>query len=193
MTDDKAGGMTTDAPAVEINFVGSRNERPPLVRLLFDVVLRNASEGERWFVLPNTLRPASEAEGGGVFAVEAYAAGGQGRVVVCRFLGTGDFQALLLPAGAEITMRRFPISIWSDPSEGSVAIRVIIARRLTVAGEDALDWMGINLICDRRADVDAEERRMLGAKYSPDYREVPAAVDEERRIELQVGLKEGGT
>jgi hypothetical protein len=156
-------------------------------------VLRNAGEGDRWFVLPNTLRSPAEAEGGGVFAVEAYAAGGRGRVVVCRFLGTGDFQALLLPPGAEIKIRRFPISIWSDPPEGSVAIRVIIAGRVTIAGEDALDWMGINPLCDRQADVNAEERRMLGAKYSPDYREVPAAVDEERRIELQVGLKEGRT
>jgi len=183
--------MATVAPVVEIEFAGSRNERPPLVSLRFDIVLRNASKEERWFVLPHTLRPPSEAEGGGVFAVEAFAASGRGRVVVCRFLGTGDFQALCLPAGAEIRIGRFPMAIWSDPPGGSIPIRVMVARRLTVAGEDALDWVGINPLCDRQADVNADERRMLGAKYTPDYREVPVAVDEERRIDLQVDLTKG--
>jgi hypothetical protein len=183
--------MATDAPPVEVRFVASRAERPPLVRLLFDIVLRNTSDGERWFVLPNTLRPPSEAEGGGVFAGEAEAPGGRGRVVICRFLGTGDFQVLLLPAGAEIKIRRFPMSIWSDPLDGPTPVRVIIARRITIAGEDAPDWIGIYPLCDREADVDAEERQMLGAKYTPDYHEVPAMIDEERRIDLQVTLKKG--
>src|SRR5438132_662426 len=106
----------TPRPPAEIKFREMHFRKPPLVELVFDVLLRNDRAQPRWFLLPSNLGPghASIGEKGGVDALEVFAPRGSGRVVIGHFLGTGGFQALLLPAHAEIHLRALPISYWGD-------------------------------------------------------------------------------
>src|SRR5207249_2414368 len=100
--------VTTSHPAAEIKFREMHFRKPPLVELIFDVVLRNDRRSPRWFLLPSKLGPGQASmEKGGIDALEVYAPRGKGRVRIGHFLGTGGFQALLLPPHAEIRLRNF--------------------------------------------------------------------------------------
>jgi len=88
-----------------------RLRKPPLAELYFDIVLHNDRAEPRWFLLPGNFGPGTSPLGtrGGVDTVEVFAPHGSGRVIVGHFLGTGGFQALLLPAHAQIRLRMFPV------------------------------------------------------------------------------------
>src|SRR5205807_9528699 len=128
--------------------------RPPLAYLSFDVVLRNDRKSPRWFLLPSNLGSghAPIGEKGGVDNLEVYAPRGKGRVRLGRFLGTGGFQALLLPPHAEIRLRLFPISYWGETPE-RLRIEVVIARTFSIGGERAEKWFGSQPLSSVKADI----------------------------------------
>src|ERR1700730_17082211 len=123
----------TPRPAAEIKFREMRLRKPPLVELYFDVLLRNNQAEPRWFLLPSNLSSESAPAGakGGVDGVEVFAPHGKGRVIIGHFLGTGGFQALLLPAHAEVRLRMFPISYWGDLPD-RIQVDVVAAKRLMI-------------------------------------------------------------
>ena len=125
----------------EIEFVDLRPGRPPLAYLTFDVRLRNDTGSSKWFLLPSNIGPGHAPIGGkgGVDALEAFLLLRTGRVTLGHFLGTGGFNALLLPAHADIRLRRFPISYWGELPE-SVSIEIVIAKSLTIGSESAESW-----------------------------------------------------
>jgi hypothetical protein len=180
-------------PAAEIKFRDLRFGKPPLVYLYFDVVLRNNRTEPRWFLLPNNLpAAASVAAKGGVDKVEVFAPQGAGRVIIGHFLGTGGFQALLLPAGAEVRLRHFPISYWGDLPD-QLQVEVVMAKHLTVGGESAEAWFGVNPSSSVSADIaeSAEDwKRQVSSRATPDNREVATFADEDSRIKLQASLSE---
>ncbi len=92
----------TSRPAAEIKFREMHFRKPPLVELIFDVVLRNDRTEPRWFLLPSNLNPEKTGipTKGGVDTLEVSEPRGNGRVIIGHFLGTGGFQALLLPTHA---------------------------------------------------------------------------------------------
>src|SRR6476660_1359608 len=94
------GQRNLDKSPAEIKFVDMRLGRPPLAYLTFDVRLRNDSGSSKWFLLPSNIGSGHEPIGGkgGVDALEAFLLLRTGRVTLGHFLGTGGFNALLLPA-----------------------------------------------------------------------------------------------
>src|SRR6185369_15763748 len=140
--------------AMEIKFRNMRFGRPPLVYLSFDVLLRNEEESPRWFLLPSNLGSGHGpiGEKGGVDTLEVFSPRGKGRVVVGRFLGTGGFNALLLPPGAAVRLRLFPISYWGDPPD-NLEIEIVIAKELTIGSEKAENWFGKSPMSGVKADI----------------------------------------
>src|SRR5882724_5358253 len=124
-------------PPVKIKFVEMHFRKPPLVELVFDVVLRNDRAQPRWFLLPSHMYPNKPGipENGGVDTLEVFAPRGKGRVIIGRFLGTGGFQALLLPAHAQIHLRALPVEYWGDVPD-RLQLEVVTAKRLTIGGKD---------------------------------------------------------
>src|SRR5260370_1118391 len=164
--------------------------KPPLVELYFDVVLRNDRSEPRWFLLPSNLDPESAAIGtkGGVDGVEVFAPHGTGRVIIGHFLGTGGFNALLLPARAQVRLRMFPISYWGELPE-YLQIGVVTAKHLTIGGESAESWFGVNAMSRARADIaesSLNPRRVLRAKHAPDNKEVAKTIEEDGRFAVRV-------
>jgi hypothetical protein len=180
------------APA-EIKFRELRMRKPPLVELYFDVALRNDHVEPRWFLVHSNLGPGTSAllTKGGVDGVEVFGPRGKGRVVIGHFLGTGGFYALLLPARAEVRLRMFPISYWGDLPD-HVQVEVVVAKRLTIGGEPAAAWFGLNPTCSARADITESvlsQTRMLRSWHTPDRKEVTTLSEGESRVELAVSLK----
>ncbi len=182
---------TSPRPPVEIKFREMRFGKPPLVYMFFDVVLRNHRAESRWFLLPSNLGTVTAASQGGVDTLEVYAPRGTGRVPVGRFLGRGGFQALLLPAGAEVRLRLFPVSFWGDLPD-QLQIEVVTAKRLTVGGEEAAVWFGVDPATSVKADIAENPRSWthVSSRSTPDGREVAVLVEEDDRIKLQVPLGE---
>jgi hypothetical protein len=180
-------------PPAEITFREMRLRKPPLAELNFNVTLHNYQTGPRWFLLPSNLGPGMSAllTKGGVDTVEVFAPRGSGRVIVGHFLGTGGFYALLLPAHAEVHLQMFPISYWGDPPD-QLQLEVRTAKRLTVGGEPAAAWFGLNPTSSARATI-AESAlspaRMISSRHSPDGKEVKATIEGESRFTLRVPLK----
>ena len=181
-------------PAAEIKFREMHFRKPPLVELVFDVVLRNGRAHPRWFLLPSNLGPGHGliGEKGGVDTLEVFAPRGKGRVIIGHFLGTGGFQALLLPAHAEIHLRALSISYWGDVPD-RLSLEVLVAKRLMIGNESARSWFQVNPMCSSKADVGetaVAHTRMLGSRHTLDNKEVTTLIDEDLRLELQVSLKD---
>ena len=179
--------------AMEIKFRNMRFGRPPLVYLSFDVLLRNEEESPRWFLLPSNLGSGHGpiGEKGGVDTLEVFSPRGKGRVVVGRFLGTGGFNALLLPPGAAVRLRLFPISYWGDPPD-NLEIEIVIAKELTIGSEKAENWFGKSPMSGVKADIaEATENpmRMRTSRRTKDNKEVVPVIEEDRRLRLQVSLE----
>ena len=181
-------------PAAQIEFREMHFRKPPLVELIFDVVLRNDRAQPRWFILPSNLN--AEKPGipmtGGVDTLEVLAPRGKGRVIIGHFLGTGGFQALLLPAHAEIHLRALPISYWGDVPD-RVPVEVIVAKRLRIAGESARTWFQVNPMCSTKADISETangQTALPHSRHTPDNKEVTTLIDEDLRLELRVPLKD---
>ena len=129
---------------------------------------------------------------GGVDTLEVLAPRGKGRVIIGRFLGTGSFQALLLPAHAEIHLRALPISYWGDVPD-RVPVEVIVAKRLRIAGESARTWFQVNPMCSTKADISETangQTAMPHSRHTRDNKEVRTLIDEDLRLELRVPLKD---
>jgi hypothetical protein len=185
--------LAQSRPLAEIQFQELRFRTPPLVELVFDVVLRNDRAQPRWFLIPSNLNPQKTGipSIGGVDALEVFAPTGKGRVVLGHFLGTGGFQALLLPAHAEIHLRALPISYWGDVPD-DLALEIIVAKRLMIDGESARRWFQVNPMCSTSADITeaiSGRTRMLHSRHTSDNKEVTTLIDEDRRLNLPVSLR----
>lgn len=179
-------------PAAEIGFVEMRFGKPPLINLSFDVVLRNDHSSPRWFLLPANLGSGRAAVGekGGVDALEVFVPEGLGKVIIGRFLGTGGFNAILLPPRAEIRLRRFPISYWGDAPDG-LKIEIVIAKDLKIGSDEAASWFGMNPLSSAAADIregSESTMRIQKSKRTPDNKEVSPVIEVERRLTIGVSL-----
>jgi hypothetical protein len=184
----------TSQPAIEIKFRGMRFGKRPLAYLTFDVILRNHEESARWFLLPSNIGSGHAAVGekGGVDTLEVFSPRGTGRVVVGRFLGTGGFNALLLPAHAVVRLRVFPISYWGEPP-AKLQIEFVIAKHLTIGGDTAENWFGESPMSSVKADIAEDAENAMGmrtSKQTPDKKEVTPMIEEDRRLRLQVSLED---
>ncbi|MFN2531944.1 MAG: hypothetical protein ABR555_11660 [Pyrinomonadaceae bacterium] len=187
------GAFAQSRPPAEIQFHEMHFRTPPLVELVFDIVLRNNRTQPRWFLIPSNLNPKESGipSTGGVDGLEVFAPTGKGRVVLGHFLGTGGFQALLLPAHGEIHLRALPISYWGDVPD-DLRVEIIVAKRLIINGESARKWFQVNPMSSTGADITeaiSGRTRMLHSRHTSDHKEVTTVIDEDRRLNLPVSLK----
>jgi hypothetical protein len=183
----------SDFPFVDMKFLEKQDGHPPQVMLLFDISLYNRHPEPRWFLLPDNIFSSSGGvKNGGVNGIEVFALSGKGHVVIGHFQGTGGFQALLLPARAQVTIRRFPITVWEKLPTGALPIEVVVANELAVGDEAAPKWFDVNPMSDAQADVSAGQREMLGSKHTTNFKEVPVSLLQDQRMKLQVDLVESG-
>lgn len=181
-------GMQFTLPPVKITFTRKNYHRPPLVGLFFNITLRNERLEPQWFLLPSKLNHPTELLSGGIDGVEVFRFGGQGRVVVGHFQGTGGFQAVLLPGNAEVTLHDFPIAFWGSLPEDSILVDVVIADQLLIGREAAQTWLGNDFMSDRQADVTSSQQEQLGSRYTPDRSEISVSMIGEHHITQQVDL-----
>jgi len=152
--------MTLETTGVHILFRDLYLERPPKVRLYMDVWLDNAPDQPRWFLLPDEVSGEREGPVRRISSLQVYELRDNGRAWVGHFYGEGGFQALLLPPGAHVVLRGFPVLYWGEIPDAA-DLEVIAAETLTVGEKPAASWFGIDptcdrRTCDRRADVSAE-------------------------------------
>jgi len=106
--------MTLETTGVHILFRDLYLERPPKVRLYMDVWLDNAPDQPRWFLLPDEVSGEREGPARRISSLQVYELRDNGRVWVGHFCGEGGFQALLLPPGAHVVLRGFPVLYWGE-------------------------------------------------------------------------------
>ncbi len=176
--------------AIEMRYMGLHRQKPPQITLIFDMTLRNERSVPRWFIIPYSLSPGVKYEKSGVYGVSIFGFEGKGKVIVSRFHGTGNFQALLLPASATIKLRNFTIEYWGELPKDSLPIEVVTATNLTIGSQTARAWLGRDPTSDKRADVTQQHLQILSSKYTSDDRELPVSIVEERRFKLNVNLSQ---
>lgn len=170
--------------AVEMRLVAKQYERPPVMKLTFDVKLHNRSAETVWFLLPDRIAIPPLPVRTGIFGVVVSALSGRGRVVIARFAGTGRFQAILLPANGEIMLRHLPITFRGELPKTSLPVEVVLAQDFTISGEPAAHWLGIDPVSDAKADVSMENPERLLSKDMPGLAEVPVIIVGAQRIEI---------
>lgn len=185
-------GFASRAP-VEMSFRELRAGTPPLVTLYFDITLRNQREEPRWFLLPKSLAPKSPAIGstGGVDGLEVISPTGTGRVIIGRFLGTGGFQAMLLPPQSTVKLVALPIEYWGDLPERA-EVEIAIARHVYIDGHDIRDWFAVDPTCSNGAEVaetPGAPMSIVEARRVPEMKELPIVIDDDVRIALRVWLE----
>jgi len=168
--------------AVSAQYAGSQPNQPPFVTRFFDVTLKNEAKEPRWFIFPRSLtQPRTET--GGVDSVEVFKFGGTGTVLLGDFLGNGGFKAVLLPAHAEVTLKKLPIKSFEEKRlSGKTELPVVIASSITVGGKPAESWMGGAAASDAKASVVAEQGGgPVRSTQAPEMKEQPVQITETGR------------
>jgi hypothetical protein len=187
-------------------------ERPPKIRLFFHLLVENGSAAPRWILLPDSLPHAARGVGREARTLEVYLLGAPRRVVVGHLSGAHGCQALLLPAGATVRLRRFPILFWGHEIPDQVTIEAISGAQLTIGGKPAADWFGFDPdpdrsakraadpakppaqypVSDAGADVDAgalaEQMEVQFVRHAAGGQDLPVTLTESERIRFCVEI-----
>ena len=175
---------------LQIKCVGRHFERPPRIRLYFDLELRNEEAKSRWFLLPDRLEGETGAYA--IDALDVYELSGEGRVVIGHFSGMRGFHALLLPAGAEVTLRQFPV-LWRGKMPTAVSFQLTTAQAVTVGDQPCEAWFPANPASDKTAGVNAsplaDQSQVIFTRHTADYKEVAVSLAGEEHFihEVVVG------
>ncbi len=184
----KLAATRNDLPDVEFQYCGFQPQKPPLLKLHFNLTVRNPYNAPRWFLFPAALYsgeekpPGPATPQGGVDAVELFVAPNR-EVTLARFLGTfrlqpasaGGFQAVVLPAHAQVTIRNFPIGLWGD-LRAPLPVEVAVASGVSLAGVPAAEWMGADITSKDGATVSQDELPIGLSKSAPELKEVPVII-----------------
>lgn len=178
---------------VEMQHCGVRMGRPPLKYLSFNVTMRNPTDKPQWFLFPRALyekTPAPQSQSG-VDGAEIFSVTPGHNVTVAQFMGSirlqpesaGGVQALLLPAGAVITIRDFGISFWGD-NFSPLPIQVVIADQVKIGNVPAERWVGVRLRSAGSADVSSKQIRMVRSKFTPHRNELPVTIQKSGEVNI---------
>lgn len=121
-----------------------------------------------------------------VFSASRHAA------TIAQFMGSirlqpesaGGFQALLLPAGAVVTIRDFGISFWGD-NFSPLALQVVIAGQVKISNVPAERWAGVRLLSASSADVSSKQMNIVRSKFTPRRDEVPVAIQKSAEVNVE--------
>ena len=178
---------------VEMQYCGVRMGRPPLKYLSFNVTMRNLASKTQWFLFPRALyehAPAAQSHSG-VAGAEIFSVSPGRSVTVAQFMGSirlqpesaGGFQALLLPAGAVITIRDFGISFWGDDFS-SLSLQIVIAGQVMIGSLPADRWSGRRLLSANSADVSSKQISMVRSKFTQRGNELPVIIQKSDEITI---------
>ena len=183
------GQQNPPLATVEMRYCDSRPGRPPLKYLSFNVTMKNQAKKAQWFLFPRALNenepgppPQSGIDGAEIFSTT------DRRVTVAQFMGSirlqpesaGGFQALLLPAGAAITIRDFGISFWGD-NFSPLPLKVVIADQVMIGSVPADRWTG-RLLSATSADVSTKQIAMIRSKFTRRHDEVAVTIQKSGEI-----------
>src|SRR5262249_47303805 len=152
-------------------------------RLIFDVTLHNQSDHARWFLLPRALydKPVPLNKGS-IDVVEVRTAAPPNRVGLADFMGSvqlqpesaGGFQALLLPAGGNVSVRGLIIQFWGEPPN-PLPLRIVVADRLSINGLPAAQWIGPEIWSGSAGDVEQEQMTINVTRRASESEEAQVA------------------
>ena len=97
---------------------------------------------------------------------------------------------MLLPAGAEVRLRRFPISFWGELPD-NIEFEIVVAKEFKIEDRTANMWFGANSVCSDGADVEvtpSNKVKSRGSKHTTDNKEFQPAIEEDERIKLQAQI-----
>jgi len=191
-----AGQANTPSATVEIQYCGVQMGKPPLKYLTFNVTMHNLAARTQWFLWPRSLyeQTPGPMKENGVNGAEIFAAP-ERKVMVAQFLGSirlqprsaGGFQALLLPAGATVTVRDFGIHFWGD-NFSPLPIQVVIADHVLIGSVPVDRWAGVNMLSARSADVSSRQITMVRSKFTRRRNELPVTVQKSGEINVANAL-----
>lgn len=190
---EQTGAPAGAEPAVEMSHIRVDMGKPPLVRLFFDVVLRNHEATARWFIIPAIVPPIPRPDGAGVDGLAPFSVGGKKHAILGRFRGTGGFYAARLPARGILKLSGLEIEHWSSGDAGAsrpalLPMEISTATELLLGGEPAERWFRENPLCDDRIEQPAASWTPLPTFRTADGKEVPATQVQATRISLSVPL-----
>jgi hypothetical protein len=180
-------------PTVDIRYVDIRRGKPPSATLYFDVHLRNPRLEQRWFLLPRSLDRGSDiSRAGGVTSADIYEYGTteSGIVRLGDFRGNGGFAAVLLPAGADVSLRRFAVSTMQTSGQlQPVSFPSIIVEQVVINGEPAETWFGGNAVTAKIVEIEADAGRKAHVHGGSNITELKVSLVSEERFTLEVPTK----
>jgi hypothetical protein len=198
-------GPTGTQAAVEVQYCGVRPGKPPLKFLSFNLTVRNLADKTQWFLFPRALYEKAPApqEHSGVDGVEIFSKKTGRSVTVAQFMGSvrlqpesaGGFQALLLPAGAVVSIRDFGIRFWGD-NFSPLPLHIVIASQVSLGKTPADRWTGVKLLSAKTADVSTRQITMLHSKFTRRGSEIAVSIEKSGEVTVPDALarscSEGG-
>jgi hypothetical protein len=166
---------------VEVAVTATLSAHPPLAICQLDLTLRNTSSGSRWFVLPWTLPAAKGTVGVSTGTVSQ--TGGPGRIIVGNFRGSKSFHAIYLPAGAQVTLHKFPLETVGRPD--TVDYKVIVATAIKLGDDDVTKWFGgTDPLSDASVDTLFQGAKQLSSYKTSDGNEVPITITQDHVVDV---------
>jgi hypothetical protein len=160
-----------------------------MVDVVLDLALRNPASAPRWFLVPLAIRAEPAALGdGGVHTSETLELGGQGKAIIGRFVGNAGFGAILLPGGGRVRLRDWPVALWDETGMEQADTEIVTASDLTLGGEPAASWLGVEPSCDDGADLTLEGAVTLAARHNPGLETSPVELAGEERTPVRIDL-----
>ena len=178
--------------------VGLWRGKPPLANLYFDVGLHNPAAAPRWLILPQTFPYTGQdtpRPGGELAELQVYRTSEQPHTILAKGVG-GNFWALLLPAGGDITIRGLPIQSWWETMPTTTTLELLVASEVMVGDRSLADSISGVALSESGADVqaprDAADPRAQ-AFWHPDdpSSSAPLRIDVESRETIEVTLDLG--
>lgn len=147
--------------AVTVTVVGTKPGRPPVDRLLVDVMLRNDDAAPKWVLIPSK----HPVDAGGVDKLEQLTVA---NVAIGRFLGTGGTYAVKLAPGAHVALRKLELSWWREGNAKEISFDVRLASDVKPIDS----WFDKDRAISGAADVEMEVAKHTRSHESPDGEEV---------------------
>jgi hypothetical protein len=155
--------------------------RPPLGVVVVDLVLGNPASGGRWLLVPDNLSPTDDTT---VNGAESWLLAGSGRLPVAHFQGLRGYYALLLPAGATVTVRDLDVDVDTDAMADGLALTVTSAADVRGGGTAVQDWFGAPAACAPGSDGSTAGATLLSERWSDDMSELAVTLTDAIAVEV---------
>ncbi len=158
---------------ITLHYVDKHYERPPVVRVEFDVTLHNPGDVPRWFLLP-THAGKSDTFRASELSLWALTNDAGESLKIGRLRGTHGCFVLLLAAGVTITLHKLPIR-WRGNLPEHLTVTAYVADEVLLDSESLISWFEDVPVNAHDIEIDvqtvADDSQVKYAKYTPDLSE----------------------